>query len=96
MNNTSLKQIAQKALTDRNVNDGGFRLLMHILAERRADKAQPLDAPFPLPWKKVAEWCALTDRHSIYVRIENLSGYLERVDKPASPPVAWYRLLPPS
>ncbi len=92
MKDDRLWRLKIAATRDLALSDGACRLLF-ILYQERERAGGPLDAPFPLPWSQVAEWCGC-GHDAAYARRRALvaAGYLRALGPRSAPPVGWFAL----
>lgn len=87
-------QTRNRAERDLAISDGAFRLAMRLCSHLYTNPKVTLDAPFPLPWSKVALWCGCQEKQA-YSRINELvdKNYLKRDGLRGCPPIQNYFLV---
>ncbi len=93
MNDPRIAKLRQFAEKDLRVSDCACRLIFRAYSYVVCS-SQPVNLPFALPWKQVADWCGLSDKDTCYDRIKELvdCGYLYDEGVKGCPPEKWVKL----
>jgi hypothetical protein len=81
------EEVLARALVDKRITDGAYRLLACLCALHEAGE------PFALSNKAAGQLCRITDKATIYARLKNLCPkYLKPLGVRGCPPTSWFEL----